>query len=144
MRARLLRCTERAAHFDRVEWVTLDGFSAQGALSRGEIDWWELPPRDLVAQIDPRDRNITVITHFGSAIGILRFNQLYPPFDKPAARRALLPAIDHNEAMIVIAGDDPADHHDGIGLFATGTPLTNNAGIEVLQGSAITPLRKRL
>jgi peptide/nickel transport system substrate-binding protein len=124
----------KIAHFDRVEWVTLDGFSAQGALSRGEIDWWELPPRDLVAQI-ARDRNISVITHFGSAIGILRFNQLYPPFDKPAARRALLPAIDQNEAMTVIAGDDPADHHDGIGLFATGTPLANNAGIEVLTGN---------
>jgi hypothetical protein len=27
------------------------------------------------------------------AMGILRFNQLYPPFDKPEARRALLSVV---------------------------------------------------
>src|SRR5690349_23414971 len=64
--------------------------------------------------------------------GILRFNQLYPPFDNPAARRALLSAIDQNEAMIALAGDDPADRYDGVGIFATGTPLANDAGIEVM------------
>src|SRR5262249_8684284 len=69
----------KIAHFDRVEWVTLDTFSAQGALSRGEIDWWELPPRDLVEPI-ARDRNIEVVSHYATAIGILRFNHLHPPF----------------------------------------------------------------
>jgi peptide/nickel transport system substrate-binding protein len=66
-------------------------------------------------------------------MGILRFNQLYPPFDNPAMRRALLPAIDQNEAMIAIAGEDPADRYDGVGIFATGTPLANDAGIEVMR-----------
>ena len=122
----------KVAHFDRVEWVTLDPFSAQGALSRGEIDWWELPPRDLVALL-ARDRNITVISHYATAIGILRFNQLYPPFDNPAIRRALLGAVDQAEVMTVIAGVDPANWRDGIGLFGTGTPLANDAGIEVLR-----------
>jgi peptide/nickel transport system substrate-binding protein len=122
----------KIAHFDRVEWVTLDTFSAQGALSRGEIDWWELPPRDLVEQI-ARDRNISVISHYATAIGILRFNHLHPPFDNPAIRRALLGAIDQAEVMTAIAGTDPANWRDGIGLFGTGTPLANDAGIEVLR-----------
>src|SRR5213078_167142 len=37
----------KVTHFDRVEWLTLDSFSAQAALSRGEVDWWESPSRDL-------------------------------------------------------------------------------------------------
>ena len=41
----------KVAHFERVEWATLDTFSAFAALGRGEIDWWESPPRDLVEQI---------------------------------------------------------------------------------------------
>ena len=30
----------KIAHFDRVEWLTLDTFSAMAALQKGEIDWW--------------------------------------------------------------------------------------------------------
>src|SRR6516164_4850678 len=37
----------KVAHFDRVEWLTLDPFSAMAALRSGEIDWWESLPRDL-------------------------------------------------------------------------------------------------
>src|SRR5260370_884137 len=87
----------KTVHFDRVEWLTLDAFSAQAALSRGEIDWWESPPRDLANQI-ARDRNVTLVSHYMPAMGILRFNQLYPPFDKPEARRALLAAIHQAQA----------------------------------------------
>jgi peptide/nickel transport system substrate-binding protein len=46
----------KVAHFDRVEWLTLDQFSAMAALRSGEIDWWELPPTDLVPQL-ARDRD---------------------------------------------------------------------------------------
>jgi peptide/nickel transport system substrate-binding protein len=41
----------KIAHFDRVEWLTLDPFSAMAALHAGEIDWWELPPTDLVGNL---------------------------------------------------------------------------------------------
>src|SRR5882724_6157191 len=36
----------KVAHFDRVEWLTLDQFSAMAALQSGEIDWWEVPLSD--------------------------------------------------------------------------------------------------
>src|SRR5206468_11356884 len=48
----------KEAYFDRVEWLNLDPFSALAALRKGEIDWWENPPRDPVAQVTG-DRNIT-------------------------------------------------------------------------------------
>ena len=70
----------KVAHFERVEWLTLDPFSASAALRRGEIDWWENPSRDLVGQVSG-DPNITVVSHFATANGIMTFNQRYPPFD---------------------------------------------------------------
>ena len=88
----------KIAHFDRVEWLTLDPFSAMAALRSGEIDWWEAPPRDLVDQV-ARDRNVTVVSQYAIAIGILRFNHLHPPFDNAAIRRALLGAVDQAEAI---------------------------------------------
>ena len=123
----------KIAHFDRVEWLTLDAFSALAALHAGEIDWWELPPSDLVEQL-ARDRDLTVIPQYATAVGILRFNHLHPPFNNVAVRRALLRAVDQAEAMTAVAGTDRAFWRDGIGLFGPGTPLANDAGIEVLHG----------
>jgi peptide/nickel transport system substrate-binding protein len=66
-------------------------------------------------------------------MGVLRFNHLHPPFNNVAVRRALLGAVDQAEAMTAVAGTDRAFWHDGIGLFPTGTPFANSAGIEVLR-----------
>jgi len=122
----------KLAHFERVEWLTLDQFSAMAALRSGEVDWWEVPLNDQ-AQALAHDRDITVISHFATAMGILRFNHLHPPFNNAAVRRALLGAVDQAEAMTAVAGTDRAFWHDGIGLFPAGTPFANDAGIEVLR-----------
>src|SRR5215831_12262361 len=122
----------KVAHFERVEWLTLDPFSASAALRRGEVDWWENPTRDLVDQVSG-DPKITVVSHFATANGIMTFNQLYPPFDDPAIRRALLGAVDQAEAMSAIAGSDRSNWRDDIGLFGTGSPFASDVGIEVLR-----------
>jgi peptide/nickel transport system substrate-binding protein len=75
-----------------------------------------------------------MISHFATAMGILRFNHLHPPFNNVAVRQALLGAVGQAETMIAVAGTDRAFWHDGIGLFPAGTPLANDAGIEVLRG----------
>ena len=45
----------------------------------------------------------------------------------------MLSVLDQAEAMIAIAGADPAHWVDGIGLFSHGTPLANDAGIDILR-----------
>jgi len=122
----------KVAHFERVEWLTLDPFSASAALRRGEIDWWENPSRDLLDQVSG-DPNITVVSHFATANGTMYFNQRYPPFDDPAIRRALLGAVDQAEAMSAIAGNDRSNWRDDVGLFGTGSPFTSDVGVEVLR-----------
>jgi peptide/nickel transport system substrate-binding protein len=122
----------KVAHFERVEWLTLDPFSASAALRRGEIDWWENPSRDLVDQVSG-DPNITVVSHFATANGMMYFNQRYPPFDNPAIRRALLGAVNQAEAMSAIAGNDRSNWRDDVGLFGTGSPFATDVGIEVLR-----------
>jgi len=121
----------KIAHFDRIEWLELDQFSAMAALRNGEIDWWEVPLNDQIQTLS-RDRDITVISQYATATGILRFNHLHPPFDNEAVRRALLGAVDQAEAMTAVAGTDRAFWHDGVGLFPAGTPFANDAGVEVL------------
>ena len=84
----------KVAHLERIEWLTLDPFSASAALRRGEIDWWENPSRDLVDQVSG-DPNIIVVSHFATANGTMYFNQRYPPFDNPAIRRIALVDVHH-------------------------------------------------
>jgi peptide/nickel transport system substrate-binding protein len=122
----------KIAHFDRVEWLTLDQFSAMAALRNGEIDWWEVPLNDA-AQALARDPHITVVSQYATVTGTLRFNHLHPPFNNAAVRRALLGAVDQAEAMTAVAGADRTFWRDGIGLFPTGTPFANDAGIEILR-----------
>jgi len=123
----------KIAHFDRIEWITIpDPATAAAALQAGEVDWWELPPNDLLATLARNPNLLMARSPMQTAIGIMRFNQLFPPFDNPAIRRALLGAVDQAAAMQAVAGTDRSLWHDGIGLFGPGSPLANDAGIEVM------------
>ena len=94
----------------------IGSISATAALRNGEIDWWEVPLNDQ-AQALARECDITVISHFATAMGILRFNHLHPLFNNVGVRQALLGAVDQAEAMTAVAGTDREFWHDGIGLF---------------------------
>jgi peptide/nickel transport system substrate-binding protein len=122
----------KIAHFDRVEWLTLDPVSAMNALRTGEIDWWEVALRDAVESLAGHPA-LTVISRYATSMGILRFNHLHAPFDNPEIRRAVLGAVDQADAMTAVSGADRASWIEGVGLFPTGTPFANEAGIEVLR-----------
>ncbi len=59
----------------------------------------------------------------------LRFNQLYPPFDDPAVRRAMLAAVIQADFMTAVSGTDAKLFRDGVGCFPVASPLANTAGL---------------
>ncbi len=119
---------------DRVEWIYIpDSATAAAALNAGEADWWEQMPPDLIPLL-ARNKDITVknIDPLGS-MGMIRFNFLYPPFDNPKMRQALLYAVDQQEYVIGIAGD-PKNGKPCYSYFTCGTPLASEVGAEPLKG----------
>ncbi len=125
----------KRAHFDRVEWRTIpDPATAAAALQAGEADWWEFPTPDLLPLLRRRrDLLVENPDPFG-LMGVLRFNHLHPPFDDPAARRALLPAVAQADYMAAVAGTDRSAWRDGVGFFPPGAPMGTDAGMEALTG----------
>jgi peptide/nickel transport system substrate-binding protein len=120
----------RIAHFDRIEWMTTPDPGTQiAALQAGEVDWVEQPIMDLVPKLKSTPGlNVQVIETTG-LIGVLRFNHLFPPFDNPAIRRAVLKAVNQREFMEAVAGENaPID--DKVGIFAPGMGMANDAGME--------------
>ena len=122
-------------NFDRVEWVTIpDASTAGAALQAGEVDWWEQPTADFLPLLKKnRDLVVEVLEDQGY-VAVLRFNHLQPPFDNPAIRRALLPAVDQADYMQAVAGDDHAMWRDKVGFFQPDSPMASNAGMEALTG----------
>ena len=123
----------KPVHFDRVEWrVMPDPATAAGALLNNEADWWETPLGDLLPRLRRNPQIAVEVINTAGNLGVLRFNHLQPPFDNPAVRRVLLPAIDPRSFMQAAYGDDPALWAVPAGAFTPGTPLANDAGLEAL------------
>jgi peptide/nickel transport system substrate-binding protein len=123
----------KRAHFDRVEWHVLpDPSTAAAALRAGEVDWWEAPTFDLLPVLQ-RDRRIAISAPDPAGyIGAMRFNQLQPPFDNPAVRRAILPALSQADFMQAAVGEPREAWRDGVGVFPPGAPMASDAGMEAL------------
>src|SRR3954468_19672880 len=120
---------------DRIEWVVMpDPATASAALQNGEVDWWENPITDLVPLLK-KNRNIAVdIADPLGNIGTFRMNHLHPPFNDVKVRRAVLMALDQEEYMRALVGDDDTMWKPLPGYFTPGTPLYNEDGGEILKG----------
>ncbi len=136
----------KVVHLDRVEWRTIpDPATAAAAIQTGEVDAWEYPPTDLLPLLR-RSRDITVENPDPAGfIALLRFNHMHPPFDDPATRRALLPAIVQEDFMRAVAGTDASMWRTGVGFFPPGAPMASDAGVEALLGPrSVAEARRRL
>ena len=125
----------KPVYFDRVEWTVVpDAATASGALTAGEVDWWENPVLDLVPSLK-RDASLVVtVKDQAGEIGCFRFNSLYPPFDNPAIRRLVVSAIDQRTFMEAVAGAVPELIRTGVGLFAPDTPYATSVGVDSMKG----------
>ena len=129
---------------DRVEWIYIpDSATAAAALNAGEVDWWEQMPPDLIPLLS-RNKDITVknIDPLGS-MGMIRFNFLYPPFNHPKMRQALLHVVNQQDYVIGIAGD-PKNGKPCYSYFTCGTPLSSEIGAEPLKGKRDLERAKQL
>ena len=110
-----------------------DPATSAAALSKGEFDWWEKPPIDLVGMLRA-NKNLTVdVKNRMGSIGCIRFNHLYPPFDNPAIRRLVLSAVNQRDFMEAYAGAEPELFRTGVGLFTLGMPMATDAGVEAIK-----------
>lgn len=125
----------KVAKLDRVEWrIMPDPSTAISALQTGEVDWLERPLADLLPLLRGR-RGLDVKTI--DPIGVwaeLRLNDSVPPFDNPAMRRALFPALRQVDYMQSLVGDDPSLYRTGVGAFLPGSPAASEAGLEAVTG----------
>jgi peptide/nickel transport system substrate-binding protein len=111
----------KVANFDRVEWhIIPDAATAVSALKAGEVDWLDLVQPDLVPSLNT-DSNLTVAgtTDFST---VLLFNYVNPPFSNAAIRRALRDAINQEEFVQAIVGDDPKLYRLCHSMFGCGLP----------------------
>ena len=125
----------RRMMFDRIEWLILpDDATKAAALQNGEVDWWENPIPDLVPLLKRNGGlKLDIADPLGN-IGSLRMNHLYPPFNDPRARKAVLMALDQEDMMRAIVGDDAALWKRCPSYFTPGTALYTEAGGDLLKG----------
>lgn len=121
----------KIVNFDRVEWQTIpDPSTAAAALQQGQIDWLEQPLADLLPSLKAT-RNVTVeVLDPTGAVGVIRFNQLFAPFNNPEIRRIVLGAVTQSEFMTATVGNDRTLWKDKCGFFPPGSPMANDDGME--------------
>ena len=121
--------------FDRIEWLILpDDATKAAALQNGEVDWWENPVPDLVPLLK-RNRNISLdISDPLGNIGTLRMNHLHPPFNDVRARRAVMMALDQEDYMRAVVGDDETLWKRLPSYFTPGTDVYTENGGDILKG----------
>ncbi len=132
----------KIAKIDRIEMLGLPDAQTQvSALARGEVDYLERIPADLVPLLDAKSNaHAEIVSKFGFQ-AIMRMNHLQPPFDNVKVRQAVARAIDRNMYAGVVAGD-PRLATDCGALFGCGTPLESKEGIPARDIAAAKALLK--
>lgn len=125
----------KMVYLDRVEWVTIsDAATAASALTTGEIDWWEEPTSDLLPLLArSRDIKLTTLDPIGS-MAFMRFNNLFPPFDKQAVRAAVAMAARQEDYLQAIVGSSDL-YTECRAFFPCGLPSSTGSGGEAMAGS---------
>ena len=117
----------KVVKLDQVMWENItDQQTASAALSAGEIDFYELPPLDLVPQLASNPNIKLKVMNPTGNVGELRMNTLHPPFDNVKARQAMLYLIDQKAILNATFGD-PKYYHPSASLFGYETPMSNDA-----------------
>jgi peptide/nickel transport system substrate-binding protein len=103
--------------------------TALSALQAGEIDFYEVPPQDLVEQLEQDPNLVVQVLNKSGDIGHMRLNHLHPPFDNVDARRAMLHLVRQDDVMRAIFG--PSKYwRTCASYFACGSAMENDANTD--------------
>ena len=132
----------KRARVDRVEWHYIpDSATAMNALMAGEVDYFELPPHDLLPILEAASGVVVENLDPLGVQGWLRMNHLHPPFDDPRVREAVLWLIDQEHYMRAAVGN-PAYYQTCPAMLACGTPFESTVGSDALVGHDIDKARE--
>jgi len=120
----------KVVRLEQVIWDNIaDEQTATAALQSGEIDFYELPPIDLLPQLqsDPNIK-IDVLNKTGN-VGIARLNCLHPPFASVDARQAMLYLLNQADFLKATFGN-PKYYRTCPSYFGCGTPMQTDANTD--------------
>ena len=126
---------------DRVIWdIIPDQQTAASALMAGEVDFFELPPIDILPTLSAAPGvKVEVFNKLGN-VGQVRLNHLHPPFNNLAARKAAQLAISQEDIQRAAIGN-PAYYQTCGSHFTCGSAMGVEDGSEVLMLKA--PMAER-
>ena len=122
----------KQVRLDKVIWRWMpDHATAAAALAAGEVDWWEIPPLDLIPRIEQNSALVTFLPDPLGTQGWLRPNHLHPPFNNKKARQALVHMM--NQEMYLQAAIGVSKYYRPChSVFACNGPYASQAGAEAL------------
>jgi peptide/nickel transport system substrate-binding protein len=117
---------------DRVEWLSIPDAATQiAALQRGEVDFLNTVPPDLVPVLKRAPGIVLRPAWKSGTQGILRLNHLNPPFDNPIARRAIQNFANQRDMIMALVGDPTQGQVCGA-LLICGSPNGSEFGAEMM------------
>jgi peptide/nickel transport system substrate-binding protein len=134
----------KVVNFDRVEWrIMPDPATASAALQRGEVDWWENPISDLLPLLKKSAGiKIEVLDPLG-ALGVVAVNHTQPPFDNPKVLQAILVAINQQDYLDAVLGEQQALGRMA-GFFIPGSPFASDVDMDKITGKRNIELAKKM
>ncbi|WP_374441341.1 ABC transporter substrate-binding protein [Stella sp.] len=123
----------KIAKVDRVEWLYIpDHNTSLSALQAGEVDYFEAPPLDFIPILEKNPKIKVVDIEPLGLQGILRPNFLYPPFNHPKARQALLYMVKQEDYMRAVVGNPKLYKKFCGAFFLCGSDNETSVGSEPL------------
>ena len=135
----------KVANFDRVEWKIIPDPSTQAAaLQQKEVDWVEQPLIDLTPTLRKSPGvKVEVFDRFGGLM-VIAFNHYNPPFDNVKLRRAILSAVNQQDYVTAVVGEQSDLGRVGVGVFPLASPYASTAGMEAVTGPRDIAKSKRI
>ena len=125
----------KVANFQRIEWKIIpDAATASAALQSGEVDWYEQAQTDLVPLLRRNSDIVIAPSNPQGYIGGLRFNHLHPPFNDVRLRRAVLAAVNQEDYMRAVMGDERSSWRICRSQYPCGTTYGTEVDLPVQKG----------